>query len=195
MKRWIAVGLLLALAGTALVPQTFGASARVHQLWSGAASDTTAVGMADSTGVIGTAGYERMALWIKPSRPCRMAIQVRAHGSSDTAGASLADTTSAASWPWRTFNFNSTTAASDSITLRPATRPTSVQAGADEMIVEFPDMASSPAWGGPRGLYIQLVGVDGVPYMAPATSIRIRVLTGGGVVRTTAALVGMAWSN
>lgn len=170
------------------------------RIWTGAATDTTAVGMADSSGVIFTGNCDRLYLYLRPSVACRLAIQVRTHigTATDTAGVSLTDSLNTASWLWRQHVGAAGTVftATDSSTAINLTRSTSVVAGEDEYVVHFidnADDATAVKWEGPRGRYIALAKVDsGEPYWGRQTSIRVRVLAAPATpVRLTGTLLGM----
>ena len=190
MRRILATIALLLVAAL-----SFAGDRKSIALFTGAAGDTTAVGMADSTGILDTSKLEHMFLHIKPSRPCRVAIQIRQHGITDTSGVSLRDSTQSASWPWRAYVGAAGTLSTqtDSTVWKEVTAPTSVVAGEDEMVIEFGDLdgTSGLKWWGIRGKYIPIREVDtGAWYWARNTSIRLRVLTAGGAVTWTANLEG-----
>lgn len=168
------------------------ASGRViRRLWTGAAGDTTAVGMADSTAFVGTAAYRGLYLYLKPNKPCRVAIQIR------SADSTLTDSTTTVSWAWR--SYTGATGAlnnqADSSAWIETTLPTSVLAGEDELVYEFREDTGVGKWAGPRGKSIALAKVDtGEWYWGMNTQIRIRVLAStAGIVTWTGALHGVLW--
>ncbi len=156
-------------------------------IYTGAATDTTAAGMADSTLTpMFTAPYQRMLLELKPSRPCRVAIQIRDHGDSlsPTGAISLNDTTKTYVWPWKSFSI----AAADSNSLNPdLVLPTSVVPSSNELVVTFA-ADGTQKWGSGRGRIIPLRGTDGQWYTGENTTIRLRVLSSSGVVTWKATL-------
>src|SRR3990172_476739 len=175
------------VAGGLLVAGTSSAQIlrRTHIITAGAATDTTAVGMADSSSIIGTSQYQQMYLTIKPDRPCRMAVQVRKHGFRDTtAGAvELADSNNVAVWSWRDIDQSGTGAAQDSVQLRSITTAGSALAASDELVINFPDeQVGVTKWGSPRGKYIAILNSNAEWYEARRTSIRWRVLSGSAGV-------------
>jgi hypothetical protein len=183
---------LLALIAT-------GASAvqrRSFVLFTGAATDTTATFCADSVGPYYTGDCERLYLYLKPSRPCRVAIQVRSHGDSLSGSGTpaLTDTSKTFVWGWKNWNVAGTT---DTLThTETAINAVVTNAGASEYAVTFYDngAAATGKWGGPRGVVIPLRGTDGEWYWGQNTSIRLRVLgpSPSGVVTWTASLQGWA---
>ena len=200
-SRWtLAIGLLLLWA----LPSHAATSRYFKQLWYGAVGDTTAVGMADSTAILSTINTGHLFLWLKPDKPCRVAIQVRAHGTADTAGVSLPDTTQAASWSWRGHVGAAGTLSNQADSTvwienqgLPATPGTTVTATEDEYVVQFGTDAvatTGKAWSGPRAKWIPLARLDsGAPFWAPATTIRIRVMQAASVVTWVGALHGAPW--
>lgn len=197
MKTWLRIAMLalsVLLAGSVEATPT----RKTFRLFTSAATDTTAVGMADSSAWIPTANYEQMYLFLKPNIPCKVAIQIKTAGNSDTmavAGQTWPDTASIGVWPWSAFTTTGG-AGSDTLSVIQTTLPTAVQAGSNELSVYFPQIGAAK-WAGPRGLYIPLRGRDGEWYWGQYTSIRLRVLTAygatGAVVTWTATLKGISW--
>jgi hypothetical protein len=202
------------VAGIALVALALASGSaeavqrRAHVIWTGAATDTTAEGMADSSGVFYTGDLQRMQLFIKPNKPCRLAIQIRSHGDSlvGSGTPAMTDSTKSYSWPWRSFNtlaghLNDKADSTAWIEIQgaAATPGTSVTASEDEFVMEFNAdnvATTSKKWVGPRGKTIDLVKVDsGIPYWGPNTSVRVRVLTSTaqGVVTLTGSLQGVSY--
>jgi len=183
----VALGLCIALPAHAQVKrQTF-------PLYTGAAGDTTAVGMADSTAWKPTASFQRMYLRLKPSRPCRVAIAVYEAAANDTASAflSVPDTVNVMVWPWR--GGSPVLAGADSLAFRETISPTSVTAGSYEMIYEFPADAAGK-WQSPRGRIIALHSpATGEWFTGQFTRIRLRVLSASGVVTWSGQLKTWAW--
>ena len=189
--------LVLACAAALVVAIPANGAVRCSSvLWTGAATDTTAVGMADSSAVVFTGNCGRLYLWLKPSLACRVAIQVRAHGDSiaGSGAPALTDSTKAASWFWRAHvgaaaTLNNTT--DSTVWIHITSAVSSVLAGEDEYVVHFVGDEAAVGWGGPRAKWIALAKVDnGEPYWGPHTSIRLRVLTADGVVTWTGSLQG-----
>jgi hypothetical protein len=168
----------------------------------GAAGDTTACGMADSTDVLPTANFQRLYLWLKPNRPCRVAIQIRTYNLSDSAGYAPADSNDSAVWAWRASagKAGSLTNAADSTSWIDTDAPTSVVAGEDEMVYEFRDTGLAGKWNGPRGRWIPICKIDnGEWYWGKQTSVRLRVLATtvtaapSAVITWTGSLMGVNW--
>lgn len=158
-------------------------------MWTGATTDTTAVGMADSTGILET-NYQQLWLYVQPDRACRVAVQIR---TADTLGTSVSDTTQNAAFYWQSRNVTAAAAVDSVPSLAHPNFGTSVVAGDDEFIIEFPAILAGK-WGGPRGVWIPIAKVDnGVFYWSRHSSIRLRVLTAGGVVTWKAGLEGVGW--
>ena len=186
-SKWVAALFAVALICLAWPAQAQNAR-NSHVIWSGAATDTAAVGMADSSSIFQTSKYQRMYLNLKPSRPCRLAIQIRGHGLRDTTYYALADTVNTYVFPWKSY-----TAAIDTTAFIQDTAPTSVVASDNELVVEFQNTVASK-WGDPRGLRIPLQRLDtGGWFWDKFTSIRVRVLSAGGVVVLTGSLEGVGW--
>ena len=170
-------------------------------IWTGAATDTSALYMADSSATFFTAPYQRLQLFLKPNKPCRVAIQVRSHGDSLSGSGvpALTDTSKTYAWSWR--SLTNAAAADSAVWIEtlgaPAVPRSSSQQGQDEYVVDFREDAVATAnkkWGGPRGKTIDLVKIDsGIPYWGPHTSIRVRVLGGSGVVTWTGSLQGISF--
>lgn len=193
IKWWMPI-MLLGLIATAATTY----DRRNFIIFSGAATDTTGIYMADSSTVFFTAASQQLWLYLKPNRPCRVAIQVRAHGDSTQVSGAVAytDTTKSASWPWRGYVGGAGTLlnTTDSTSWNELTSPTSTAGGEDEMIYEFKDYdgTSLLKWSGPRAKWIPLRQVDtGTFYWGEHTSIRLRVLFAGGVVTWKATLFGV----
>ena len=192
-RKLFALGILAVLLAAATASAV---SRRMIVLYTGAAGDTTAVGMADSTDILNTGDYQRLYLHLLPNKGCRVAIQIRQHGITDTSRASLPDSNNTCAWAWRAYNgaagvLNNQ---ADSTTWLRITPPTAVIAGEDEMVYDFPDNEIAAKWGGPRGRYIPICKVDnGEWYWGRQTSIRLRVLNsaGGAVVTWKATLEGV----
>ena len=189
MRKFLAVAFLLGFVFIAVAHAT---DRQTFIIFSGAATDTTGIGMADSSSIFFTRNFQRLYLYLKPSRPCRVAIQVREHG--DTLGSSGAvantDTSKTAVWGWRNFISASTT---DSLQFKFPTLPASDAAGSNELIVSFPADGASK-WGSSRAVWIPLRGLDGEWYWGENTSIRLRVLgASSGVVTWKAYLKGVGW--
>lgn len=151
--------------------------------------DTTAVGMADSSSYIYTRTFQRMYLWLKPSRPCRIAIAVYEAGFVDTAAVVNPDTNKVSVWPWRGAT-DVTPNTVDSLVYREvAPNPSSVAFASYELVYEFPDnatVASGRKWGSPRSRMIALRSpLTGEWYTGAYTRIRVRVLGSDGVVNWT----------
>jgi hypothetical protein len=176
------------VAGWASSPEAM--TRRTFDLFPAGVDDTTAVGMADSTAYVPTHQYQRMRLWLKPSRPCRVAISVYEATVSDTDAVVRPDTAKVAIWPWR--GGAEAAAGADSLSFRETLAPTSDQAASYEMVYEFP-AAAAGKWGSPRGRSIFLRGVDGTWYSGDYTRIRVRVLSASGVVTWEGYLKGQAW--
>lgn len=196
MKRWIAGCVLLVLLAT-FAGSAFGVNAqRIIPLnLDGDTADTTSVGTADSTGIIGVGDYERLSLWLKPNKPCKVAIQIRVHGVLDTAFVALSDTNNTAVWPWRTFTLANAVVAAESLVLSQTILPTAVQAGGSELTVYFPEIGVTK-WGHARAILIPLRDSEGDWVHGRHISIRLRVLTAYGanaVVTWSAALHGVQY--
>lgn len=185
--RWTAAlfaAALIVLVGFAQPAHAF-ATKRMF-LYTGAATDSTNDGMADSTDWKGTSGCQRMFLYLKPNRFCRVAIAVY---SGDTTGAAL-DTTNTAVFDFGGYN---TTVAADSTTKDELLYPKADQAASYELTAGFP-AAGVSKWGSPRGRLIPLRASDGTWYTGMTTRIRLRVISAtGGVVLWTAKLIGYEW--
>lgn len=201
--RWMAALVAALLLFLALPAPSHAQSARkTMRIWNGTAADTTAVGMADSTGsanatgILSTALYQRLYLRLKPNRPCRVAIQIREYGISDTANTSIpSDSTQGAVWSWRGFTQTLAAGLSDSLSLSRITTATSTVVASDELVINFPDdqAVANGKWGGPRAIYLPLRNTDGAWYWGQYTNIRIRVLQAGGVVTWVGAVKGVSW--
>jgi hypothetical protein len=189
MKRLVVI-LLAVLAASADAQIT----RRTHILTT-ATNDTTATGMADSSSIIGTSGYQQMFLTIKPDRPCRVAIQVRKHGLADTTAGSvaLADSNNASVWSWR--DLDQASSGTDSVYIRRLTIAGSAVVASDELVLNFPDeQAGNAKWGSPRALYFGVNNNNAESYKARRTSIRWRVLSGAtGVVTFRNSLEGVTF--
>lgn len=188
-KRFAALAAAFMLVALPVVAQQ---NTLTRVLFAGSVNDTTAVGMADSTGIIYTGQYDHLYLDLKPSRPCRLAILVKSHGDSlgPSGAVALQDTSKSFVWPWRTM---STAVNTDSLAYREANLPTAVQAGSEELILEFA-ADGVKKWSPPRGRVFPLRSpYDGTWYWSRYTTIRYRVLTAGGVVTMKAVLRGVAW--
>lgn len=184
-SRWIAAIAAVVLFGLALPAHAQGVYSKSIPLTFGT-GDTTDVGMADSSAYVYTRTFQRMFLWLKPSRPCRIAISVYEAGLVDTSAVVDPDTSKVAVWPWRGAT-NVTPNATDSLVYREvAPNPTSVAFASYELVYEFPDngtVAASRKWGSPRGRVIPIRSpVTGEWYTGAMTRIRVRVLSAGGVV-------------
>lgn len=177
---------------TAHAQQSF----RTFLLARGGTSDTTDVGMKDSSGTVPlfTRPFQRMYLDIKPSQACRVAISVKLCGDSlGGQGASAQDSSKCSTWNWGQELDIATTG--DSAVARPrATLPTSVQGGSDEFIIEF-NAAGVAKWNNPRGYTLPLkrMAGDGAWCTAEKVVIGWRVLSAAGVVTFTNRLRCYAW--
>lgn len=199
--RWMAALVALLMLFLALPsPAHAQVARRTFRLWTGTAADTTAVGMADSTGsgnatgVMSTALYQRLYLRIKPNRPCRVAIQVREYGISDTSNTSVpSDSSQGVAFIWKGPRIQTT--GTDSTSLITNVVATSVQAGSDELVIEFPDDQATAGgkWGGPRGKLIPICSSVGGWYWGQYTTLRVRVLSAGGVVTWIGSVKGISW--
>lgn len=189
-----AVVLLLPMAGQAVA--AFQARDFIH--WTGAATDTTAVAMADSTVIIPTAPFQRGYLYLKPSRACRLLITVKALGDSFaiTGAVARTDSTKAAVWPWRGPVIPAGVA--DTSGTIPTFKPfvdgsgDAGSGGSASLTVDFP-AATAGKFATPRGLQIPLRGVDGTWYWGHHTQIVITVLMAGGTVTMTGWSHWVAW--
>lgn len=185
---WAAIAALAVCVSVASASQR-----RSHIMYTGAASDTTALWMADSVGPYFTGDCERLYLYLKPDGPCRVAIQVRAHGDSISGSGTpaLNDTTKTFAWAWGV----TTASTVDTLAYR-YIKATQFTASTDEMVYTFLDNTSM-VWGHGRGVVIPLRGRDGEWYWGQHTSIRLRVIgpavgAGGRTVTWTASLQGWA---
>lgn len=168
-------------------------SRRTFILATGVATDTTAVGMADSSVWVPTAEYQRMFLEIKPNRPCRIAVAIYSSGDSlapsSLSALTLSDTTKAFVWPWR--NASATTA--DTLEYEETIAPTSVVPASYELPITFAALAAGK-WGSPRGRrYAVRSPHTGEWYSGNFTRVRWRVLSAGGAVTFTVKLHGYSW--
>lgn len=156
-----------------------------HTIATGSATDTTAVGMADSSGVLWTYGASRLQLLIKPNQPCRVAIMVKACGDSNSISSAMtfADTSKVGVFIWRPIRTLASAAADatiDSVAVlrHPGGLPTSDAAavGGAEKVIEFLSEAGAAKWGMPRGVVVPLADHNGWPFVADFVQIRWRVL-------------------
>jgi hypothetical protein len=157
-------------------------------LWSGAAGDTTAVGMADSTAIMDTHGLRHLGLMLKafwtPTATIltlRIAVQVRAHPTAS------ADSVNTYPWAW-TNVLNATGATSDTVRVGQNLTPDTVTPSSQELVVVFNQAGGN--WTTRSRVYIPLYNNQGTEYWAPFTSIRVRVLGGAGVATLWGTLVG-----
>lgn len=197
-KRWAA------LAAVAMLLCAVSVHAQMRRqnfiITTGAATDTTAVGMADSSDILFTGPYERLYLDIKANRPCRIALAVYQMGDtlSPSGAVSNADTTKANVWPW--FGDHELTqgagVALDSLIYREVALPTSVAFASYEYVLVF-TADGTAKWGSPRGRTIPLFRHrDGTWYWGEYTRIRWRVLGGAaGVVTVKATLKGVTFGR
>lgn len=196
-SKWYAAIAATLLFALALPAHAQGVYSKAFPLNFGT-GDTTAVGMADSSAYVYTRTFQRMYLWLKPSRPCRIAISVYEAGLVDTSTVVDPDTSRVSVWSWRGAT-NVTPGAQDSLVYREvAPNPTSVGFASYELVYEFPDngtVAASRKWGSPRGRMIPIRSpISGEWYSGHFTRIRVRVLSGGGVVTwQNSSLRGYSW--
>ena len=200
LKHVLAVGLVALVVSLLIVDQprrVCAGTSRSIQLWScGVGSDdSTAVGMADSTGLLDTGQYEHLYLVLKPNVPCRVAIQVRfyqrpAYGTTPVSS----DTTTSAVWPWRSQNITTVTATVDSLTFNPSQpATTAVAANFNEMVVTFPAYTAARKWQVPNAILLPLSDANGAWYWGPMTQIRIRVLNAPSAVTWCGSLNGVTF--
>lgn len=165
-------------------------------LWTGAATDSSAVGCADSTGYLMTGKFERLYLYLKTSAPASVAIQVRSHGKSDTNFVTLQDSTDTFVWPFNSITGNGT-AAGDTNTWVD-NEPNRVLAGKTEAVFRLTQsLTGGNAWHSPRGgIVIPLRRRDGEWYWGKVTTIRVRVLASTVTpVILTGSLRGIPWGG
>lgn len=201
MKR-----ILFALLFTLAVAAPAHAGRWVYTLWTGATTDTTAVGMADSSGVLSTLGATDMVLRLKPNYPCTIAVLIKTWGDSTTVSGAYAaspaafDTTKCSVWPWHgpilyTASVGWGSAQVDSATyVQRGRAPTSVVAGSEEASFTFP-VAAAGKWGYTRQIAIPLNDIwSGRPLRCGFVQVRYRVLTSIAGSMTPTATVTMTGS-
>ena len=175
----------------------FSSSRDYSVTYSNIISDTTAVGMADSSSVVFTGDCRRWFLNIRASGFVkdvaavpfvRYAVQVRNHRSGATDSLNTV--------PWEpTQNSPVSTTAADSLAYGGILLPTSTGSGGlfdnTEFVVTIPmQTAAASKWASPHSYRLALKGNDGTFYEGDWTSIRIRQLGGMGVITTNVDLEG-----
>lgn len=192
--RWF-VALAAAATICLAMPSHAQVARKIESLYTGAATDTTAVGMADSTRWFSTERFQRGYIYLKPNKPCRVAIAIYEGGASDTAmivsGEFHPDTVSTSVWDWHGSSWF-TPSGVDSTVFNETIAPTSDAPASYELIKTFPAGAASK-WGAPRGRWIALRASDGGWFWGMRCRIRLRVLSASGVVTWTARYKGISW--
>jgi hypothetical protein len=167
-------------------------------LWTGAATDTCAVGMADYTGYLMTGKFQRLYLYLKLDKPASVAIQVRSHGKADTNFVTLQDSTDTFVWPFSPFVNAGTTAGADTNSWTDTPIPNRVQHSKSEAVFRMTQsLTGNNAWPSPRGgIVIPLRRRDGEWYWGKVTTIRVRVLASSHTpVVLTGSLRGVPWGG
>lgn len=147
-------------------------------------NDTTAVGMADSSGVTAVSDFIHGAIWIKVEgggRTIRLAVQVRGHLNGQS------DSSSTAVFPPLALASTDSAAVTTLVTL-----PTAVQQGQDELAVNVVNTAlAASKWG--RATFV-VVPLSRFGFYTPVycthMSVRIRVLQADVAPRVIAYYVG-----
>ena len=150
-------------------------------------TDSTAVGMADSTALFQASDVLHGSLFFKLEgfgRTVRLAVQIRAHTNATY------DTSSTYAVPCRASDVASA-GTPDSLTVGGTTAPTAVAANNTEFIIEAMSTAlAATKWGFPAGIVVPLTWYYNGPIYAPYYSIRVRNLSSDAAVKVKLSYYG-----